>query len=140
MTDPGRIAATISLRMSTGALRPGIAAVVTMTSASETAFATIACSCFFSSSVSSRAYPPAPSALIWSSRNFAPRLRTCSPAARRTSYPSTIAPIRFAVSIANRPATPAPKMRTLAGRIVPAAVVSIGRNFGDRLAPMSMAR
>src|SRR5208282_226814 len=43
MTEPGRIASTISLRTRRGALRPGIAAVVTMTSASATAFATTAC-------------------------------------------------------------------------------------------------
>src|SRR5512137_3156687 len=50
-----------------------------------------------------------------------------------------MAPRRFAVAIAIRPATPAPRIRTVAGRIVPAAVVSIGRNFGQLSAPMMVA-
>ncbi len=39
------------------------------------------------------------------------------------------------MAIAVRPATPAPRMSTVAGRIVPAAVVSIGRNLGQLYAP-----
>ena len=42
------------------------------------------------------------------------------------SKPVTMAPRRLAVAIAWSPATPAPRTRTLAGRIVPAAVVSSG--------------
>ena len=45
-----------------------------------------------------------------------------------------------AVAIACRPATPAPITSTFDGRIVPAAVVSIGKNFGDASAAISIAR
>jgi len=39
----------------------------------------------------------------------------------------TFAPRRFAVAIACNPATPTPMMNTFAGKIVPAAVVIIGK-------------
>ena len=44
-----------------------------------------------------------------------------------------------AVAIACKPATPAPTISTLLGRIVPAAVVSIGKNFGAASAAISTA-
>ena len=58
--------------------------------------------------------------------NLAPRLSVSSRAAGRTSVAVTTAPIRRAVAIACRPATPAPTMNTLAGVTVPAAVIIIG--------------
>ena len=63
------------------------------------------------------------------SMNFAPRLSTCSFTAGRMSNAETIAPSRFAVAIAWRPATPAPSMKTDEGRIVPAAVIIMGMSF-----------
>ena len=44
-----------------------------------------------------------------------------------------------AVAIACRPATPAPITSTLAGATVPAAVISMGKNFGSRSAASSTA-
>ena len=61
----------------------------------------------------------------------------CSLTAARTSYPLTTAPNRRAVAMACKPATPAPRTSTLAGGIVPAAVVSIGKNFGSSDAAQS---
>ncbi len=63
-----------------------------------------------------------------------PRLSTCSLTTGRTSNASTTAPSRRAVPMAISPATPAPMTRPLAGRTVPAAVVSSGKNLGRRLA------
>ncbi len=51
----------------------------------------------------------------------------------------TTPPSRRAVAIAWRPATPAPITNTLAGEILPAAVVSIGKNLPDVDAPMRTA-
>jgi hypothetical protein len=51
----------------------------------------------------------------------------------------TTAPSRRHVAIACKPATPAPMISTFAGLIVPAAVVSIGKNFGSVLAAISTA-
>ena len=68
-----------------------------------------------------------------SSTNLAPIERTSSADAARTSYASTTAPSRFAVAIACSPATPAPSTSTLAGGIVPAAVISSGRNGRELL-------
>ena len=59
--------------------------------------------------------------------------------AGRTSKPETTAPSRRAVAIACRPATPAPSTSARAGAIVPAAVVSIGRNRGRCSAASSTA-
>ena len=55
------------------------------------------------------------------------------------SNPDTTAPSRRAVAIACRPATPAPITSTLAGATVPAAVISMGKNFGSRSAASSTA-
>ncbi len=55
------------------------------------------------------------------------------------SNADTIAPRRRVVAIACSPATPAPSTNARAGAIVPAAVVSIGRNFTSSAAPMSAA-
>src|SRR5207244_1214922 len=73
------------------------------------------------------------------SRNVAPSDSTCSFTTGRTSKPETTAPSRRAVAIACRPATPAPRTSTFAGGTVPAAVVSIGKNFGRRYAASSTA-
>ena len=48
--------------------------------------------------------------------------------AGRTSYPLTTAPSRRAVPMACSPATPAPSTSSRAGRAVPAAVISSGKN------------
>mmetsp|Transcript_13626 Transcript_13626/g.36240 ORF Transcript_13626/g.36240 Transcript_13626/m.36240 type:complete len:210 (-) Transcript_13626:258-887(-) len=50
-------------------------------------------------------------------------LSTCSWTTGRTSYPRTTAPMFFAVWMAARPATPAPKTKTRAGANLPAAVI-----------------
>jgi len=60
-------------------------------------------------------------------------------AARRGARLAAIAPSRRDVAIACRPATPAPITSTTAGRMVPAAVVSIGRNLSSALAASSAA-
>ncbi|MNE58032.1 hypothetical protein D3C80_1530370 [compost metagenome] len=75
------------------------------------------------------AYPPALalSAAPSTSMKFAPKLFTSSFAELLTSKTCTIAPNLFAVAMACNPATPAPRIKTLAGRIVPAAVVNIGK-------------
>ena len=57
-------------------------------------------------------------------------LSTCSRTTALVSKAETTAPRRRAVAIACRPATPAPRTSTFAGRIVPAAVVSIGTKRG----------
>ena len=75
-----------------------------------------------------------------SSRKRAPSDSICSFTAERTSNACTTAPSRRAVAIACSPATPAPSTSTLAGRIVPAAVVSIGKKRGSSCAAISAAR
>ena len=65
------------------------------------------------------------------SRKVAPRLSTCSRTIGLTSNPETTAPSRLEVAIAWSPATPAPSTSTFAGATVPAAVISIGKNFGN---------
>ncbi len=55
-----------------------------------------------------------------------PRLSTCSLVAGRTSVALTMAPMRLAVAMACRPATPTPITSTRAGAMVPAAVIIIG--------------
>ena len=45
------------------------------------------------------------------------------------SKASTLAPSLLAVAIACKPATPTPTTKTLAGDIVPAAVIIIGKDF-----------
>lgn len=73
----------------------------------------------------SLAYPPAPSpdSLILTSKNSAPNDLNYSLTASLTSNPLTIAPKLLAVAIADRPATPPPMTRTLAGGNFPAAVI-----------------
>jgi hypothetical protein len=51
----------------------------------------------------------------------------------------TTAPKRRAVAIAINPATPAPITKTLAGGMVPAAVINIGKNRPLALAALSTA-
>ena len=64
-------------------------------------------------------------------RSAAPRLCTCSLTTGRVSNADTTAPRRRAVAIACSPATPAPRTSTLAGATVPAAVISMGKNWGS---------
>ena len=61
--------------------------------------------------------------------NLPPKDSTCSLVSGLISDTSTTAPKRFAVAIACKPATPAPNIKTLQGRIVPAAVIIIGNIF-----------
>ena len=75
-----------------------------------------------------------------SSMKRAPSDSICSFTAARTSKANVTAPSRLAVASACRPATPAPSTITFAGRIVPAAVVSIGKNLGSSCAAISAAR
>ena len=75
-----------------------------------------------------------------SSRKRAPSDSICSFTALRTSNAGLTAPSRRAVAIACSPATPAPSTSTFAGRTVPAAVVSIGKNLGSSWAAISAAR
>ena len=71
--------------------------------------------------------------------NFAPKLCTSSLTAGRISNASTTAPSLLAVAIACSPATPAPIINTLAGAIVPAAVVNIGKYLGKAAAAINTA-
>ncbi len=71
--------------------------------------------------------------------NVAPSDSTSVLDAGRTSYPLTTAPSRRAVPMACRPATPAPSTSTLAGRAVPAAVISSGKNRPNSAAATSAA-
>ena len=57
----------------------------------------------------------------------------------RTSYALTTAPRRLAVPMACSPATPVPSTSTLAGRAVPAAVISIGKKRPNSAAPIRAA-
>ena len=142
ITLPGFIAFAASAVISFGAGRPGTSAVVITTSDFAICAASASrCACC-SSSVSSRAYPPAASASAEpsTSRNFAPSDCTCSLTAARTSNAVTTAPSRRAVAIACSPATPAPSTSTWAGGIVPAAVISIGKNRPCSSAAISTAR
>ena len=86
MTDPSDMPSTIAAVTSSGALRPGICAVVMTTSAAATSAANSSCCLARYSADCSLAYPPVPS---WvsspSSTNLAPRLCTSSFAAARTS-------------------------------------------------------
>jgi hypothetical protein len=59
---------------------------------------------------------------------------TSSAEAGRMSLAKTRAPRRFAVPMACRPATPAPRTSTRAGGTVPAAVMYSGKNRGSRMA------
>lgn len=64
-----------------------------------------------------------PLTLMWTSRNSAPIEWTCSFTASLVSNARTMAPMLRAVPIADRPATPPPITRTLAGGTFPAAVI-----------------
>ena len=139
MIDPMRIPRTISPVTSTGARFPGTSAVVMHTSVDFSSRAISSRSLAAASAETSFAYPFASSAR--SSRptatKRAPRLSTCSLTTGRMSKPVTTAPSRRAVAIACRPATPAPSTNTLAGRTVPAAVMSMGKNLGSASAARS---
>ena len=107
-----------------------------MTSQSLHCFAVSSIWAFKNSLDISLAYPPAPSpdSLISTSRNSAPRDLTCSLQAVLVSNARTIAPIFFAFTIAESPATPAPITKTLAGGIFPAAVICPAKNLPKLLA------
>ena len=71
--------------------------------------------------------------------NLPPNEATCSFVSGRISLTSTTAPNLLAVAIACNPATPAPKINTLAGRMVPAAVVIMGKILPISLAAIKTA-
>lgn len=77
------------------------------------------------------AYPPVPSPLsaIFTSINSAPSDYTYSLTAALVSNPLTIAPKLLAVAIADKPATPPPITKTLAGGSLPAAVIYPVKNL-----------
>ena len=136
MTEPYFIFSTISLVINVGAGAPLSCAVVIMTSAFTASSNIFSCCFCLYSAVCSTAYPPAALSSVAPSTsiNFAPRLSTSSLAAARVSNACTTEPSLLAVATACNPATPAPITNTLAGGMLPAAVVNIGKYFGRRLA------
>ena len=140
-TAPARMSFTVSSVTRTGGRPPGTWAVVMTTSARAMCSASAACCARPSSSVRARAYPPSPDPLAAPGRstNRAPSDSTSPRACGRTSYALTTAPRRRAVPMACSPATPVPSTRTPAGRIVPAAVVSSGKNPPYAVAATSAA-
>ncbi len=140
-TLPGFMPASMPAVTSSGARRPGTAAVVISTSAAATCGASSSCWRTARSADSSRAYPPAPSTASSSRSTKVPPIeRTSSALAGRTSYADTTAPSRLAVAIACSPATPAPSTSTRAGGTVPAAVMNSGKKRGSRVAASSTQR
>ena len=67
-------------------------------------------------------------------------LSTCSATSGRVSKARTIAPMLLAVPMADRPATPAPMTSTLAGGILPAAVIWPVKKRPKCCAASTMAR
>lgn len=123
--EPGFMESTICFKINFGAGFPGINAVVIMISTSLAYFAKIAISASMNSLDIVLEYPPAasPSSLILTSKNSAPKDCTYSLVADLVSKHLTIAPNDLAVAMALNPATPAPIIITLAGGILPAAVI-----------------
>jgi hypothetical protein len=114
-----------------GAFFPGIKAVVIMISTSLACYINNFISASMNSGLISLAYPPAPSpdSLILTSKNSAPKDLTYSLTASLVSNPLTMAPNDLAVAIADKPATPPPITRTLAGGSLPAAVIYPVKNL-----------
>src|SRR5262249_55687914 len=141
ITEPAAIALTASQVTSSGGRRPGTCAVVMTTSCRAMWLASSACCACRSSSASARAYPPSPAAgpTQVSSIKVAPSDSTSVLVCGRTSEAEPPAPSRLAVPMACSPATPVPSTSTLAGRAVPAAVMSSGKNLPNAAAPMSAA-
>ena len=134
--------ATCSALMSLGAGLPGMSAVVMTISTYSHCLA----KSFIYASINSLliyfAYPPAPApdySIPFTYKNYAPRDSICSLAAGLTSNPLTIAPKFLAVAIAERPATPPPITRTLAGGNLPAAVICPVKNLPKFYAAMMTA-
>lgn len=82
------------------------------------------------------AYPPEPSPDSFSltSKNSAPSDLNYSLTAARVSKPLTMAPRDLAVAMEDRPATPPPMTKTLAGGSLPAAVIWPVKNLPKWLA------
>ena len=140
ITDPGRMPRTASAVTSFGAGRPGIAAVVITTSKPGIRACSSAC---WAACCSGRQLPRVAALGLLAldaevEERRAERLDLLAHRGR-TSKPLTTAPRRRAVAIACSPATPAPSTSTFAGGIVPAAVISIGKNRGSRSAAISAA-
>ena len=131
-TDPGFMSATCSALISFGAGLPGISAVVMTISTYSHCLANNFIYASMNSLLISFAYPPAPApdySIPFTSKNSAPRDSICSLAAGLTSNPLTMAPRFLAVAMAERPATPPPIIKTLAGGNLPAAVICPVKNL-----------
>ena len=125
--------------MMRGAARPGTEAV--LTTASLAAMRASSTSCCLRLLLGGELARVAAGALGARRRSRRTWRRATSPARGRAAHVVGLdhgaqAP---AVAMACSPATPAPMMSTCAGRMVPAAVVSIGRNFCSAFAAISTA-
>lgn len=125
ITLPAFISLTCSSKISSGASLPGIKAVVIIISTSLHYYLNKAISAAINSGDISLAYPPypSPSSVILTVKNEAPKDSTYSLTAGLVSKALTIAPKDLAVAIADKPATPPPITKTLAGGNLPAAVI-----------------
>ena len=141
ITEPGRIFSTAEAGISLGAGRPGIAAVVITTSNSGIRSSSASCCALLLLGRQLAGVAAlgllADDAEVEEGRAERLHLLAHGRAARRS--PETTAPSRRAVAIACSPATPAPSTSARAGAIVPAAVVSIGKNRGRCSAASSTA-
>ena len=117
--------ATMSVVTSKGAARPGMAAVVIRTSAGRDMRGQEAALALRPVLAEGAGIAAGASAAASRSRlmKVPPIEATSSAEAGRMSLAETRAPSRFAVPIACSPATPAPRTSTLAGGMVPAAVM-----------------
>mmetsp|Transcript_18195 Transcript_18195/g.41912 ORF Transcript_18195/g.41912 Transcript_18195/m.41912 type:complete len:205 (+) Transcript_18195:2239-2853(+) len=142
VTLPDFIFPTISRVTMTGAVRPGMRAVVMTTSTSSHCLVSISRAAACHSALISLAYPPAPlpSSSKSTSRNCPPIASTCSFVTGRTSKALTMAPMFLAVWMAASPATPVPSTKTLAGGTFPAAVICPAKNLPKEFEASSTAR
>lgn len=163
-TLPGFMDSTISWVISFGAGLPGMSAVVTTTSTSLHCSANSFISASMNSWLISLAYPPSPPPISKSpstSTNSAPNDSTCSltwshgaavsgraqrcggtwrRTSGRVSKQRTTAPMFLAAPMAERPATPPPTTRTLAGGMRPAAVIWPPKKRPNSFMASTMAR
>jgi len=125
MTEPAFIASTWDEGHRVGAFFPGMRAVEITISTSLAYFMNKSIWASWNSLDISFAYPPPPSpdSSIDTSKNEAPTDSAYSLTAALVSNNLTIAPKFLAVTAAERPATPPPIIRTLAGGNLPAAVI-----------------
>lgn len=131
ITEPGFIDLTCSSKINSGAGLPGIKAVVIIISQSLAYLANNSISALIKAGDISLAYPPvpSPSSVIFTVKNSAPKDSTYSLTAALVSKALTIAPKDLAVAMADKPATPPPITKTLAGANLPAAVIYPVKNL-----------